>query len=204
MPTKFPLTWPDGWRRTPADCRRNLPADVPFGASLSRLMRELRLMGVECRDGRNPDVVISSDVPLRLDGLPRSDRGEPEDPGVAVYFEFDGRDLSFACDSYTMIRDNLRALALTIEALRGIERWGASDLMDRAFRGFAALPERATSPWRETLGFKPDERVTLEKIEQEYRRLVKTNHPDVGGNDETFRQIVEARTIARRETETGV
>jgi hypothetical protein len=155
-------------------------------------------MGVEDRD-----VTISSDIPLRADGLPRADRGEPSDPGIAVYFKLDGRDLSFACDSYEATRDNLRALALTIEALRGIQRWGASDLMDRAFRGFAALPEKATSPWRETLGFKPDELVTLEKIEIRFRDLVKKHHPDYNPNnpnaDERFRQIVEARSTARRE-----
>lgn len=153
-------------------------------------------MGVE-----DENITISSDIPLRSDGLPRADRGEPSDPGVAVYFKLDGRDLSFACDSYVHVRDNLRALALTIEALRGIQRWGASDLMDRAFRGFAALPEKATSPWRETLGFKPDQQVTVDMIEQKFKNLAMKHHPDYGGNDETFRQIVEARSIARREVQ---
>lgn len=148
-------------------------------------------------------ITISSDIPLRMDGMPRADRGEPEDPGIAVYFKYDGRDLSFACDSYTTTRGNLRALALTIEAIRGIARWGASDLMDRAFRGFAALPVQATSPWRETLGFKKDELVTPEKIDERFKYLVltKKHHPDLGGNEETFRQIVEARSIARREVQ---
>jgi hypothetical protein len=167
---------------------------VTFGVARDRLLRELRLMGVE-----EHTITISSDIPLRADGYPRADRGEPGDPGIAVYFKFDARDLSFACDSYQTTRDNLRALALTIEALRGIQRWGASDLMDRAFRGFAALPERATSPWRETLGFKENELVTVEKIDSRFRELVKKHHPDYGGNEETFRQITEARSIARRE-----
>lgn len=155
-------------------------------------------MGVE-----DHTITISSDIPLRADGMPRADRGEPQDPGIAVYFKFDGRDLSFACDSYETTRDNLRALALTIKALRGIQRWGASDLMDRAFRGFAALPEKATSPWRETLGFKEQDLVTADKIESRYRELVKKHHPDYNPNDpraeEIFRQVVEARSIARRE-----
>jgi hypothetical protein len=162
------------------------------------LFRELQLMGVE-----DHTITVSSDMPLRNDGMPRSDRGEPADPGIAVYFKFYGRDLSFACDSYLTTRDNIRALALTIKALRGIQRWGASDLMDRAFRGFAALPVQATSPWRETLGFKEHELVTADKIESRYRELVKKHHPDYNPNDpyseERFRQIVEARSIARRE-----
>lgn len=198
MPTRFPLVWPNAWKRTPDSARNHLQGEVTFGTALNRLLRELRLMGVE-----DHAITISSDVPLRADGFPRADRGEPQDPGIAVYFKFDGRDLSFACDSYKTTRDNLRALALTIEALRGIQRWGASDLMDRAFRGFAALPERATSPWKETLGFKTDEKITVEKIETRFRDLVKKHHPDYGGNEETFRQIVEARSIGRRETMGG-
>jgi hypothetical protein len=200
MPTRFPLAWPEGWKRTPKSLRRRLPADVPFGVARDRLFRELRLMGVT-----EQTITISSDIPLRADGLPRADRGEPQDPGIAVYFKFDGRDLSFACDSYETTRDNLRALALTIEALRGIQRWGASDLMDRAFRGFAALPEKATSPWRETLGFKSDELVTHDRIDARFRDLVKEHHPDYNPNDpnadERFRQIIEAREIARREVQ---
>jgi hypothetical protein len=199
MPTRFPLTWPIGWRRTPPGLRRDLPADVPFGIARDRLLRQLRLMGIE-----DHTITISSDIPLRADGWPRADRGEPQDPGIAVYFKLDARDLSFACDSYKTTRDNLRALALTIEALRGIQRWGASDLMDRAFRGFAALPERATSSWRETLGFDSNEPVTAAMIEDNYRKLVLQCHPDRNPNnpsaEETFRQINEARTIARRET----
>ncbi len=194
MPNRFPLTWPEGYKRTPVERRRHLPSDQPFGEALARLLNELRLLGVE-RD----TIIISTDNVLRQDGLPRADRGDPADPGVALYFKLDDREISFACDAFHAIRDNVRALALTIEAMRGIQRWGASDFMDRAFRGFAALPERATAPWRETFGFAPAEKVTVEDLELRFKDLAMKHHPDYGGNGETFRQILEARSIAKRE-----
>ena len=49
---------------------------------LTRVMDELGRMGL----GRD-DVVISTNVETRLDGFPRSDRTEPADPGVAVYWQ---------------------------------------------------------------------------------------------------------------------
>ena len=59
----------------------------------------------------------------------------------------------FACDKFRYTRDNIYAVAKTIEALRGIERWGASDMMERAFSGFKALPsETAGMSWWSIIG----------------------------------------------------
>ena len=46
----------------------------------------------------------------------------------------------------------MQAIAKTIEALRGINRWGTGDMMEAAFKGFSALPAPDTNkPWREVL-----------------------------------------------------
>jgi hypothetical protein len=87
-------------------------------------------------------LVISSNVPLKADGTMRVDR-EPVDPGVAVYFVRKEKQVVFACDQYDVIRDNIVAIAKTMEAMRAIERWGASEMMERAFSGFKGLPETA-------------------------------------------------------------
>lgn len=48
-----------------------------------------------------------------------------------------------ACDLFNEVRLNMHAIALTVEAMRQIERCGASSMLERAFRGFmAALPAR--------------------------------------------------------------
>jgi hypothetical protein len=48
-----------------------------------------------------------------------------------------------ACDLFNEVRLNMHAIGLTVEAMRQIERCGASSMLERAFRGFmAALPAR--------------------------------------------------------------
>jgi len=50
-------------------------------------------------------------------------------------------DYVIACDQFKEVRWNLNAVRLTIAAIRQIERCGTSSLLERAFRGFAALQE---------------------------------------------------------------
>lgn len=140
-------------------------------------------------------LVISSDLPLRADATPRMDR-DPVDPGVAVYFQRDGSAVVFACDQYESVRENALAIAKTIEALRGIERWGASDAMERAFRGFAALPEpERVTPWNEILGFNALQIPALDSdlIEMRYKRLAQERHPDRGGDEKAMQELNRAR-----------
>lgn len=44
-----------------------------------------------------------------------------------------------ACDQFREIRLNMAAIVMTIKAIRQIERCGTSSLLERAFKGFAAL-----------------------------------------------------------------
>jgi len=50
-----------------------------------------------------------------------------------------------ACDQFREVRLNMAAIVMTIKAIRQIERCGASSLLERAFRGFSALPAYAES-----------------------------------------------------------
>jgi len=45
-----------------------------------------------------------------------------------------------ACDQFREVRLNMAAIVLTIKAIRQIERCGTSSLLERAFKGFSALP----------------------------------------------------------------
>jgi hypothetical protein len=151
------LHWPEGWKSdVRVYARRHLQGRTYDSAprAIVLLQRELRFLGAQ-------NVVLSSNIPLRRDGLPYADFRRPDDPGVAVYFLYRKRQMCFACDRYYMTEDNVRAIALTIEALRGIERWGASDMIERAFTGFQAIAEKAQRSWREVFGFKPGEVVIL-------------------------------------------
>lgn len=48
-------------------------------------------------------------------------------------------DYVIACDQFKEVRLNMAAIVMTIKAIRQIERCGTSSLLERAFRGFAAL-----------------------------------------------------------------
>lgn len=192
-PNAFPLVWPDGWPRTTS---RRQKGDFRVSPEQARtdLLAEVRRIG-----GRYP--VISSNVPLRLDGTPRSGttRERLPDPGVAVYFERGGRQLVFACDRFDAPYKNIRAISNTINAMRAIERYGASDMLERALHAFEALPP--PGDWRTVLGFAQVSHgsITLADAERRYRELVKTHHPDAGGEEEHFLKIYDAIEQAREE-----
>ena len=96
------------------------------------------------------NVIISSNMPVKRDGLPYANRKDPEDPGVAVYFKLNREEKCFPCDRWDRVADNIHAIGLSIAALRGLDRWGAEHMVDAAFRGFKALP--AGPQWFQVLG----------------------------------------------------
>jgi hypothetical protein len=205
--TASPLCWPPGWRRTrsrsAAKFRRGVGGWVgeenartyksakrlEVGDGVTRVLDELKAMGVP-----SWNVIISSDLKLRNDGLPYSTQATLHlDPGAAVYWkDGKGNRRCMAIDRYDRIADNLAAIAATIEAMRAIERHGGAEILDRAFTGFAALPAPAAQEApHEILGV--SEKATLEEINYAYRRLAQQCHPDTGGSHEQMTRINTAR-----------
>lgn len=203
----YPLSWPEGWKRTTSRTSANFGKTNAIEGGRSALKRlsvadaVLRVLGELKRMGIGDwNVIISTNVPLRLDGFPRSD-SEPSDPGAAVYWKVSDKKpmRCMAIDRYRRVADNLAAIAATLEAMRAIERHGGATILDRAFLGFAALPETASQPWREVLGIDPSQAATLDLVESRYRALAKVHHPDVKGKEEDFLRITQARDAARLE-----
>ncbi len=185
----FPLQWPDGWRR------EQDPQYSKFQTGLvsarKGLMRQLELLGAE-------DVVISTNAVLNRYGEISARQPRIHDTGVAVYFTLYGEQRAIPCDKWIRLEDNVHAIELTVEALRGLDRWGAKETVDAAFRGFAALPEGSSEVsvgWWTVLGVEAT--ASLSEIETAYKRMAKTHHPDVGGNDEDFKQVTAAYQQAR-------
>lgn len=194
----YPLQWPTGQKRTRSDYRRHSKFGAIPRGSFSReapsayeaakeLLHELKLLGAA-----NP--VITSQLPTRHDGLPYAD-GRSDDPGIAVWFVLDGHERVFACDHWHRPGENLRAIALSIGAMRGLERWGMADVIERAFAGFTALPPGATQAphkpnWREVFGVaelvdtlmasSTDDLVAV--VKARHRKLIAEAHPDAGGD----------------------
>jgi hypothetical protein len=186
----FPLYWPLQHPRTSS--RRAARFVVDFATARNQLLRELDLLHAS-------EVVLSSNVGLRRDGLPAVPDREPNDPGVAVYFTRRGKPFVIACDQFDRVRWNLRAIGATIEALRSIERHGTTSMLEQAFSGFAALPPAPTAkPWREVLGLASGP-VTVEAVRAQHFALAKQHHPDVGGTSERMQEINAAVEAAIRE-----
>lgn len=180
----FPLCWPAGRKRTWPD--RSRFGDVSFGRARDTLMAEIERLG-----GGSP--ILSTNIPLKLDGLPYANRNQPEDKGVAVYFTYNKKPMVFACDEWDRIEHNIWAIAKTIEALRGIRRWGSGDMLERAFTGFTALPNPETKKhWREVLGFMNGSIVSLAGISLRRKELAHLHHPDHGGDWDKMVEINRA------------
>lgn len=169
----FPLHWPVGWKRTKNQSTSGFQVQS-FGRVRDELYRELRLMGAK-------SVVLSSNVSLRLDGIPRAGQPEPSDSGVAVYFTHKGKSISMACDRWKKVGDNVRALQKSIDAIRGIDRWGCSEFLDRSFTGFEALPEAGKKEWWEVLSVPKGSGPNT--VRNKYRELARAAHPDLNGGD---------------------
>jgi hypothetical protein len=176
---RYPLTWPAGQPRTADWQRHDAAFKVDFARARDELLHSVQLLG-------GSGVVLSSSIALRQDGLPYANMPEPKDPGVAVYFDRRiGKDLKpfvIACDTYRKTKWNLRAIGATVEALRSIQRHGASSMLEQAFTGFAALPPKSIddAPWWETLGLPAD--ADSGAVRRRYLQLVQENHPDRGGD----------------------
>lgn len=178
----YPLSWPVMWPRTSSYQRKNAAfADRSLAKARDFVLDELRLL-----KARNP--IISTNIILRQDGLPRSGQKGPADPGVAVYFVLNGKAKVLACDKWYTVEDNLWAIGKHIESLRGQQRWGVGTV-DQAFTGYDALPA-PKSAWWVVLGVSQD--ADEEIVKSAYRSKVKQHHPDTGGSDEEFMIIQSA------------
>lgn len=131
----YPLQWPSGWPRTAPRESGKFRTTLP--AALAALKKEVGMLG-------GKGLVLSSNVTLGAD--------RPGDPGVCAYFELRAQPIAIPCDRWQTVENNVKAIALTIEAMRGMERWGAKHMITAMFKGFKALPPRSTESCWDILG----------------------------------------------------
>ena len=187
----YPLNWPPGYDRTPN------PGFGGFQVSLPEAEKDLALE--LDRLGATNDH-LSTDNQLMRSGRPKNDFGQAS-AAVVLHFIRDGQELTIPCDKFADLRSNVRAIGLTLEAIRRMERYGTSQMMDRALSGFAALPAGASAPipkrpWHEVLGVSPE--ASPELVEAAYRVALKKAHPDVGGSETAFKEVQNAYEEATR------
>lgn len=200
-PSAYPLAWPAHRpRRHPnnrvcgdfsekvGDKRR----PVELNTAIDRLIAEVIRLG-----GVYP--LLSTNVELRQDGVPRRDRAPPHDPGACVYFQLEGRPYALACDTYSSVAQNIAAIANHIDTLRRQERYGVATAAE-SLRAFQTLPPAATvdtqRQWWDVLGL--SSRPAISEVDAAYRRLAAKRHPDRGGSDAAMAELNAAREAARR------
>lgn len=183
----YPLHWPPGFPRT--KWRESGRFKSSYDTALGNVQRSLR--GFAADSGKKLEhAIMSSNMTLTV--------SSPEDPGVAVWFVWDGLQLCIAVDRYNTPAKNLQAIHHIIEARRVELRHGTLALVRASFAGFKALPAPPGKDWRSVLRIAGGV-MTSERIDAAYRELAKTAHPDAGGSTERMAELNNARDTALRE-----
>lgn len=184
---------------------------APWSSTLELLQREVGLLGAEL-------LVVQVDVTeaeLRRDGMLRAG-ARVDFPGVRVSFDSHHGPLTYATDAYEQRyfgdppswQANLRAIALGLEALRAVDRYGVSRRGEQ-YVGWAALPNGQTAMTREEaarlLAEATDGGWSAEMLLRDagqvlhaYRRAARVHHPDVGGDGALFGRLTTARDVLDR------
>lgn len=191
--TAYPLTWPTGWKRTADKEHARFSKktgqyqrrDISISDAVGFVLEELKRMGIG-----DWNVIISTNLKLRLDGLPYSGQRDPDDNGVSVWWKDGDSQKVIAIDKYYRAADNLYAIGKTIEALRGIDRWGSGEILERTFTGFTALPNLKEESWSQVIGV-PAHAPTVE-VKELFRKARFKAHPDQGGSAEEFHRVNQA------------
>lgn len=159
---------------------RTSPFRAAWTTTLVTLQRELAELGAE-------RVVIElgmREADIRLDGWPRAN-ARAAHPGVVVSFESRHGPLRYATAEFDRWEDNVRAVALSLEALRKVDRYGVSRHGEQ-YRGWRALTagagESLVERGRSIIGRHGG-----------VREALRATHPDHGGDADEFRAVQAAR-----------
>lgn len=123
----------DSWPGARTDRPKRSNFSARFSQTMSLLRRELEWVGADV-------VVIELDVgpfDLRNDGWPYASAKFP--PPVKLSFNSNHGPLVYATDRFDHWHDNVRAIALGLEALRRVDRYGITD-QGQQYAGWKALP----------------------------------------------------------------
>lgn len=183
------------WPGKPTSRRMRARFKASYPKTLALLDAELRHLGARSVVFQ----VAMSEEDIRLDGQPRAN-ARARHPGVIVSFQSKHGPLSYPCDTYDSWEDNVRAIALALEHLRAVDRYGVTKTGEQ-YRGWSQLPPPMVTPAPMT----PEQAFVILKVyvngqplsvatlDEVYRRAVMATHPDRGGSAERFKEVARAK-----------
>lgn len=209
--------------RPPSDVRFRFMADPAPGATRKRSQfrssnaKVLGALRSEIFKLGATSIVVEAgydEDQIRNDGWPYSS-AKNQHPAVRISFKGRHGPMAFTCGTYATLDENLYAIALTLEALRAMERYGAVKGAQQ-YAGWKQLPPPPGTPgggptgphsandWagpvhasnflRQCAG-RADELHKLEggTLDIVYREAAKKHHPDGGGRSGLMPKINSAR-----------
>lgn len=167
------------WDRAVDKARPHAPFRAPYQATIDLLEREVRMLGAR----RVIVELAMQETDFRLDGQPYAG-ARARHPGVTVAFESRHGPLKYTADKFATWQENLRAIALGLEALRKVDRYGMTSRGEQ-YAGWKALPA----------GSGPTAGRGRELIREHgsVRAALMATHPDHGGDPEDFASVQAAR-----------
>lgn len=192
------------WPGTPTKSRRSSTFKAAYLKTLDLLEKELGQIGAR-------ELTIYCDVnpsQIRNDGWLKAN-ASPSSPGIVLEFELpDKTKVTMPCDTFNHWQDNLRGIALSLEALRAVNRYGVTKHGEQ-YKGFKALPPPANSGSGPIVFVdRQSAAMALEaisgnsinmsdpaSIELAFKSAVKAHHPDIGGNRHQYEIALEARKV---------
>ncbi|MBV9849838.1 MAG: hypothetical protein JO250_09220 [Armatimonadetes bacterium] len=204
----------DKWPYADAPTRRGYAYKADYSTIIADL--EAELDALDAKDVMLSMMLTRKDI--RRDGWPLAS-ARPLHPGVILLVYTQTGELEFACDDNARWQHNLRAISLTLEALRAVDRHGATKRRQQ-YAGYLAAPNPADyrdpfgpavspSDWEavgstrtaqeawdflsEQSGLPPElMRDDPDALRTGTRLAKKRCHPDTGGSDAQFRRLTAA------------
>ena len=193
--------WP-GKVRPSYERRKRATFRIGYADRLNFLEKEIKHLG-----GKGILIQAYFDAKdIRNDGWPRSS-SRPKSPGIIVTFQNrKGESLSFPCDTYDSWEDNLYAIALSLESLRAVDRYGVTQ-HEEQYQGWKRLAPPSQEQPRDRrwalqhlaalADTSPDALKDSAMVDLAYRSAARKTHPDSGGNVQAFQVLQDAMRLIR-------
>lgn len=198
------VEWPPDWERTPASHReRTSKFSASRGDTTSELATEMGRIGADTWRASTG----SGSSHTKSNGLPKYS-ANPDDPGFVLRWTQDGHDHAIACDHYSTLDANMRAVLLYVQdnrhadmrpVLTGQDQFAAARLPSGDGEKPIAVGEGSGMTKQEAaelLGVRAD--ADEDAIKGVAERKLRVDHPDHGGRGEV-RRIQKARDVLLEE-----